>query len=300
MKLGLTYMSSAREQRYGIRSLRADFPDDTACLEFIFDALHSRECSCGGTYSLVKGRRQFYCSKCRYQIAPTANTIFHKSETPLTLWFQAILAFSCAKSGISAKYLERELEVTYKTAWRMLKLIRQALQQSSDMLDGDVEMDAAYYGGRKAAGRNNENLSASMKAKATIMGAVERQGDVRVFVVPNSTAATHGAFMHANIKQEGTRLFTDSSNRYDKVAVGFDRFVVNHSDGVYVDGDIYTNTIEAFWSHIKRSITGTHKVVSKKYLQDYLNAFAFHYNNRYSDKQRFEVLLDTLLHASVS
>lgn len=178
-----------RDQRYGIRSLKADFPDDTACLEFIFDALHSRKCSCGGSYSLVKGRRQFYCSKCRYQIAPTANTIFHKSETPLTLWFQAILAFSCAKSGISAKYLERELEVTYKTAWRMLKLIRQALQQSSELLSGDVEMDTAYIGGRKAAGKYNVNLAEAMAAKTTIMGSVKRQGDVRVFVVPDSTAA---------------------------------------------------------------------------------------------------------------
>ena len=148
-----------REQRYGIRSLKRDFPDDNSVLEFMFDALHSRNCSCGGTYSLVKGRRQFYCSKCRFQIAPTANTIFAKSETPLTLWLQAILAFSNAKSGISAKYLERELEVTYKTVWRMLILIRQALQQSTDLLQGDVEMDAAYIGGRKAAGKNNADLA---------------------------------------------------------------------------------------------------------------------------------------------
>ena len=287
-----------RSERYGIRSLKKQFPDDEACLNFLFDTLHSRKCSCGGTYSLVKGRRQFYCSKCRFQIAPTANTIFNKSETPLTLWFQAILAFSNAKSGISAKYLERELEVTYKTAWRILKLIREALVQSGDRLQGDVEMDAAYYGGRKAAGRNNENLKASMAEKAVMMGAVKRQGSVKVFVVPDGTAATHGSFLRANINPLHTRLMTDSSNRYNKVARGFDRFVVNHSAGIYVDGDIYTNTIEAFWSHIKRSITGTHKVVSKKYLQAYLNAFAFHYNNRYSDKQRFELLLDTLLHAA--
>ena len=172
-----------REQRYGIRSLKRDFPDDNSVLEFMFDTLHSRNCSCGGTYSLVKGRRQFYCSKCRFQIAPTANTIFAKSDTPLTLWLQAILAFSNAKSGISAKYLERELEVTYKTAWRMLKLIRQALQQSTDLLQGDVEMDAAYIGGRKAAGKNNADLAEAMAAKTAIMGSVKRQGGVRVYVV---------------------------------------------------------------------------------------------------------------------
>jgi transposase len=289
---------SKREYRYGMGSLARDFPTDEAVLEFLFDAQHSRECSCGGTYSMVKGRRQFYCSKCRFQIAPTANTIFHKSDTPLTLWFKAILAFSNAKSGVSAKYMERELEVTYKTAWRMLNLIRKALEQPNDKLQGDVEMDAAYLGGRKRAGAYNENLSEAIADKAVLMGAVNRQGEVRVFVVPDSTAATHGSFLVATVEPKDTRLMTDSSNRYNKVAVGYNRFVVNHSDGEYVRGDVYTNTIEGFWSHLKRSITGTHKVVSKKHLQSYLNAFAFHYNNRHSDRERFAVLLDTILHAT--
>ena len=139
-----------REQRYGIKSLQKDFPTEAKVLEFLFDAQHSRECSCGGSYSLKSGRRQFQCSKCRYQIAPTANTLFHKSDTPLTLWFKAILTFSNAKSGISAKEMERQLEVTYKTAWRMLHLIRKALEQDGK-LSGDVEMDTAYFGGKKNA-----------------------------------------------------------------------------------------------------------------------------------------------------
>ena len=133
-----------RTNRYGIKSLRKDFPTDRACLEFIFDALHTRECSCGGEFVLREGRRQYQCSKCRFHIAPTASTLFHKSDTPLTLWFGAILAFSNAKSGISAKELERQLEVTYKTAWRMLHLIRKALKQEGK-LSGDVEMDTAYF-----------------------------------------------------------------------------------------------------------------------------------------------------------
>src|SRR3990167_10804000 len=111
-----------RINRYGVRSLEKDFPNDDVCLEFLFDAQHSKACSCGGTYKRVKGRKQF-------QIAPLAGTIFHKSDTPLTLWFKAILAFSNAKSGVSAKEMERQLEVTYKTAWRILHLIRKALEQ---------------------------------------------------------------------------------------------------------------------------------------------------------------------------
>ena len=122
-----------RQNRYGIKSLERDFPTDEACLTFLFDAQHSRKCECGGHYSLKTGRRQFQCSKCRYQISPTAQTVFHKSDTPLTLWFKAILTFSNAKSGISAKEMERQLEVTYKTAWRILMLIRKSLQQSGKL-----------------------------------------------------------------------------------------------------------------------------------------------------------------------
>lgn len=125
-----------KNRRYGITSLRKQFPNDEACLEFIFDALHPRTCVkkgryggvCGGTFNRIEGRRQFQCSTCRSQIAPTAGTIFNKSATPLTLWFHAILVFLNAKGAVSAKQLERDLEITYKCAWRILSLIRWALQ----------------------------------------------------------------------------------------------------------------------------------------------------------------------------
>lgn len=123
-----------RINKYGLAQLRKDFPNDQKCLQFAFDALHSRECSCGGVYAPVKGRKQFYCSKCRFQIAPLSGTIFHKSDTPLTLWWHALWVFSNAKSGVSAKEMERQLAVTYKTAWRMLSLIRKALKQDGKLL----------------------------------------------------------------------------------------------------------------------------------------------------------------------
>ena len=114
-------------KKYGVVTLHKEFPNDDAIIQFIFNARHSTDCSCGGIFRRVKGRRQFYCTKCLHQVAPLAGTIFHKSDTALTTWFHAILFFSNAKSGISAKELQRELEVTYKTAWRMHKLIRSAL-----------------------------------------------------------------------------------------------------------------------------------------------------------------------------
>src|SRR3989344_6273813 len=284
-----------RENRYGIKSLERDFPNEAKCLEFLFDAQHSRECSCGGTYKPVKGRKQYQCSKCRFQIAPLAGTIFHKSDTPLQIWFKAILSFSNAKSGLSAKQLEREIETTYKTAYRMLMLIRKALAQGSDKLSGDVEVDAAYLGGRKHGGKYNKYQKQAIAAKSVVMGAVERGGNIKVLVVPDATSKTQGSFLAAALAKEGTRLMTDGANQLKNVAMGYDRYMVNHKKGEWARGDAHTNTIEGFWAHVKRSIKGTHKVVSKKHLQSYLDGFVFHYDNMHSDKARFAVLLGSVL-----
>lgn len=285
-----------REHRYGISQLRKDFPTDEACLEFVFATLHTKKCGCGGVYKAREGRKQYQCSKCRFHISPLAGTIFHKSDTPLTLWFAAILAFSNAKSGISAKELERQLETTYKTAWRILHLIRKALAQEGK-LKGDVEMDTAYFGGRFRSGKYNEKQKEAIASKSVVMGAIQRDGNARLSVVPDAKAKTHGDFLNETIDPEGTRLLTDGTRVLEKVAVGFNRHSVNHNIGEYVRGDVHSNTIDAFWSHIKRSISGTHKVVSKKYLQEYLDGFVFLRNNRHSDRERFALLLGTLLHA---
>lgn len=285
-----------RTNRYGLVQLRKDFPTDTSCLEFVFDASHTKECGCGGVYKAREGRKQYQCSKCRFHISPLAGTVFHKSDTPLTLWFAAILAFSNAKSGISAKELERQLETTYKTAWRILHLIRKALAQDGK-LKGDVEMDTAYFGGHFKSGKYNEKQKEAIAAKSVVMGAVQRDGNARLSVVENSKAATHAEFLKETVDPEGTRLLTDGTRVLDKVAMGFNRHSVNHNVGEFVRGDVHSNTIDAFWSHIKRSISGTHKVVSKKYLQEYLDGFVFLRNNRHSDRERFALLLGTLLRA---
>lgn len=283
--------------KYGLKQLRKDFPTDRACLEFIFETLHSWECVCGGEYAYRDGRKQFQCSKCRAHISPTAGTIFHKSDTPLSLWFHALWVFSNAKSGISAKEMERQLAVTYKTAWRILTLIRKALKQGGK-LSGDVEMDTAYFGGRFKSGKYNEKQKEAMAAKSVVMGAVQRGGNARLLIVPDAKAKTHAEFLSETVDPNGTRLMTDKTNRLDKVAIGFNRHSVDHSRNEFVRGDIHSNTIDAFWSHVKRSISGTHKVVSKKYLQEYLDAFVFLRNNRHNDKTRFFALLETVLQSA--
>lgn len=109
--------------KYGLKQLRKDFPNDKACLQFAFDTLHSRECSCGGVYAPVKGRKQFYCSRCRKQVAVLVGTIFERSVMPLTKWFQAMILLH---KGVSIKGLKRELGITYKTAWRTAHILRKA------------------------------------------------------------------------------------------------------------------------------------------------------------------------------
>jgi transposase-like protein len=292
----------ALADKYTIKNLQADFPDDSACLEALFLARHTYDCSCGGVYKRYKPeangthRKQFQCTKCRFEIAPMAGTIFEKSSTPLTLWFHALLVFSNAKSGISAKELERQLGVTYKTAWRMLRLIREALaDEDGDRLSGLVEMDETYEGGRARAGRGNVNQSAAMENKKTVIGAVERGGRIVAEVSPSARAKDIGGFLMRNVELNNTVLFTDESNRYNRVAAAYDRRTVNHRRKEYVRGDNHVNTLESFWGHVKRSIRGTHKSVSRQHLQSYLDGFVWLRNNRHSDSQRFASLLSTLL-----
>ena len=114
---------------------------------------------------------------------------------------------------------------------------------------------------------------------------------MRAKKVSDVSSQTIGSFLEDNVRPDGTCLMTDESNRYDKVAVGYDRLTVNHSKKKYAVDGIHINHIESFWAHVKRSIKGTHKVVSKKHLQEYLDGFVFHYNNRGNDKERFASLL---------
>lgn len=274
--------------RFGIRGLRKRFPSEDACLAYLFKKRHSRHCSCGGTFKRMSGRKKYYCSRCSRQIAPTAGTIFEKSKVPLSLWFHTILVFSNAKCGISAKVIERDLEITYKCAWRMLHLIRSTLRQSQDVLRGDVEVDTGYISGKASLARRMHN-------KATVFAAIQRKKEARVEVTEDASAKAHKNFVWQNISTEDTRLLTDKANRFDRIALPYRRETVDHHRGEYVRGDVHVNNVENFWSHVKSSIRGTHKRVSRKHLQSYLNGFVFHYNNAGTDRERFFALLDIVL-----
>jgi transposase len=274
--------------RFGIRSLRKQFPSERACLEYIFKKRHTKRCACGGKYVRLKERKKYQCTKCRFQIAPTTGTIFHKSTVPLALWFHALMMFSNAKSGLSAKTIQRDLEITYKTAWRMARLIRGMLSQSEAVLSGIVEMDTGYIGGRA-------RKEALMHNKSTVFAAIQRGGAMRAEVTRDGSAKSHKNFLWKNVSTNDTRLMTDGALHLDRVALPYKRESVIHHRKEYVRGDVHVNSVENFWSHVKRSMSGTHKSVSPKHLQSYLDGFVFHANNRGSDRARFFALLDTVL-----
>ena len=280
----------AKADKYTIKDLQTNFPTDDVALEFVFNTLHSKTCSCGGTYKKVSNRKQYQCSKCRFQIAPTAGTIFHKSDTPLTTWFYALFVFSNAKSGISAKELERQIGVTYKCAYRMLKQIREALTQDSDKLDGDVEMDTGFFGGTTAT--KGKGAAKAHEHKNSVMAAVQRGGNMKAMIMPSIGKQAHDAFLTQNVAKTA-RLLTDGAAVYKNA--GYKNEQVIHSKKEYARGDVHINTVESFFGHVKRSITGTYKTISKEQLQSYLDSFVFHYNNRHSDTDRFVVLVGVVL-----
>lgn len=205
------------------------------------------------------------------------------------------MLFSNSKSGVSAKTLERELEVTYKCAWRILSQIRKSLPQPTRPLTGKVEIDTGYIGGREKAGKNNKRKSQVIASKSVVVVAVERGGEMRAKILPNSGGATIQKFIKDSVQKKGTTLITDAAGSYIALDTIYKRYKVTHYKKEYVRGNVHINTAEMFFGHLKRSFRGTFKVISKQHLQTYLDSFVFLYNNRRNDRHRFEEMLGALL-----
>lgn len=232
---------------------------------------------------------------------PLAGTIFHKSSTSLQLWFFAIHLMTSTRCGVSAKQLERELGVTYKTAWRIFTLIRNKLMTEDDApLTGHVEVDETSVEGKPRKGylpqgTPAERRSAAMRlrerSRATVFAAVERGGRVKATVLPSR----RGPALQRQVVEwvhPHAIVYTDEWPAYNQLGVHFaDHSRVRHSNGEYVVGDAHTNTIEGFFGHLKPSIRGTYRKVSHRWLQGYLNEFTFRYNERYSEQPMFRTLL---------
>lgn len=268
------------------------YPDDDACLEKLFrDRYPNPMCpACGraGNYYRVSKRAKYICACGKHEISPKAGTIFEKSATDLVKWFFAIYLFAQSRNGVAAKEIERACDVTYKTAWRMAKEIRKTMYDLPSLQDGDVEADETLVGGRRHGKRGR-----GAEGKTIVFGTLQREGVLNTHVVENVKAATLLPHFTDHVAK-GTRLITDELKSYRKIAriMGVEHKTVQHGAKEYAKPDgTHTNSIEGFWSQLKRSIHGTFHVVSPKYLSSYVSEFAWRYNHREHPVPMFDLLL---------
>jgi transposase-like protein len=284
-----------KTMKFTIDQFRKIYPDDNACLDKIFSLRYGNfkkcpECEKETNFYRVKNRRCYECQWCGYQLYPTKNTIFEKTTTPLHLWFYAIYLMTATRSGVSAKEIERQLGVTYKCAWRIAHQIRELMgKEGSVKLSGWVEIDDTYIGG-KAKGKRGRGA----EKKTAVLGMIEREGDVKGAVIPNMKKKTVVPIIKDNVLI-GAMINTDEFLSYRSLRKeGYFHLFVKHGLKEYVKDNIHVQSIEGFWSWLKRGIRGTHVWVSRKYLQNYVNEFAFRYNQRNSEGHIFFTLLDNL------
>jgi transposase-like protein len=237
-------------------------------------------------------RELFYCKTCDYQFTVTAGTIFNDSHLPLSKWFMATLLLCEAKKGMSACQVQRTLGVSYKTAWYLCHRIRAAMVEvNRAMLDGKVEMDETYVGGKgigKGRGYKHE--------KEVVIGIRQRGGDLRFFHASDAKSGTLEKYILENLSEDVEILFTDDYLPYRSAAKHLRKDgrhkTIRHKLKIYAKGDIHTNTVESAFSLLKRGIVGTWHKISAKHLQAYCEEMTFRFNRR----KRSDLFVDTLRH----
>jgi transposase-like protein len=268
------------------------FTDEKKCLNYLlaqrFDgAIVCPHCGGSKVYCFSDGIR-FKCSSCRQQFTAKVGTIFEGSKIPMKKWFTAIYLVTSHKKGISSHQLAKDIKVTQKSAWFMLHRIRFALGQGSFEAPmggggGIIEIDETYVGGKltnmhtkkKQSAKNNPNHN-----KTIVIGMVERGGDIRTMVIPNTHVDTMQNLIAENIDTDA-QLITDSHQSYKGLYQIYDKHkMVKGVDGYTTTGKWHTNNIEGYWSLLKRSIIGIYHYVSPKHLQAYCDESAYRYNTR--------------------
>lgn len=279
-----------KSPRLTILNFHKTFPDNETCLAFLFKAKSPKPtcAKCGETRFYKHPTRACYtCYNGCSHLWPKEGTIFDHSSTDLVKWFFAIFLMSQSRNGVSAKELERSLGVTYKCAFRIGHQVRRLMKDNAFTLFGDIEADETAVGGRRKGKRGR-----GAEGKTIVFGALQRQGKLNANVVENVKAVTLMPHFRDNIAK-GSKLMTDELRSYKKIAALLDmeHDTVEHGSGQYAKGTTHTNTIEGFWSQLKRSLDGTHHVISPKMLHAYVSEFQWRYNNRKSVTHLFDLLL---------
>lgn len=256
-----------------------------------------------------KNSIKWHCNSCNKDYTVLFDTIFENSRMPLPKWFQLIFVMLNAKKGISASQISRDIGVTYKTAWFSAMRVRCAMLDWGEKLEGIVEMDETYVGGkprkRNNSSKSNHALLSNVYSKddnrikrgrgtkkVPVAGIVERKGRVVAKVMESLTSKDLLELLKQTVNTKDSTLMTDDFRAYKKLDDAIERLVINHSSKEYVRGAIHTNTIEGFWSIIKNGIRGQYHVISKKYLPFYLAEFCYRYNRR--DEKKEDAFAETL------
>jgi transposase len=284
-------------RKYTIAQFNKEFPDDDACLEWLRNYLYPKKIHCPicdkptkhHRIKGIKAKKVYGCDYCGHQISPTTGTIFEHSPTPLKLWFYAIYLMSATRCGISAKQIQRETGVTYKTAWRMFYQIRSLLQEEHEPTSGEFEVDETYIGASKSGKRGR-----GAGGKMVVFGVAQRKGNVSASVPINLKGTTLVPLIKRRALPK-SKVYTDEFPAYDYLKEhDFEHERVHHTAKVWVTGDAHTNTIEGFWSALKRGINGVYHCVSLRHLQGYINEYSFRYNHREDDKPIFKTILEKI------
>lgn len=269
------------------------YSNDEACLAKVLSVRFGFKPFCSGcnrrrSFKKIKGRPVYQCGG-GHQLSPLAGTIFEKSTTKLQYWFYAMWLMTATRGGISAKQLQRELGVTYKTAWRMMKQIRILMgKRDNRLLKGVVEVDESFFGGK---GHNRRYVPHfNEKPKDIIMGMVERDGKVIMKKIETTGRIALMEQVEKHIDKSATVMHDQFMGYKNLHKLGYDHNAVNHGK-TYVVGKVHTNNVEGPWGRIKPGIKGVYRKVSSKYIESYMDEYCFRFNNRKTPDEMFDLLL---------
>ena len=283
----------------GILEFTALYKDEETCRNFLFnkrfpDGFVCPKCDCR-SYSYHTTRKLYQCSKCKYQCSVTAGTVMHRSQTPLTKWFMAMYLLARDKRGCSAMQIKRELKLTYKCAWHILHKLRSAMGQrdSEYVLSGIVEVDDAYFGGKKKGGKRGRGTK-----KSKLLVAVSKTDDgkpkyLKMQLVPNLKNKTIKEFAAINIKEKSV-IQTDSYHSYRKLSA--EKF--KHEYELFDPQINWLHWLHIMIGNAKSFVNGTFHGLNEKHLQLYLNEFCYRFNRRNFGGSIFDRLAVAVVNAN--